>query len=357
VAVLFAAQTHAACALNLQKSDVSRGKVWELSWAAVPGATGYTVESIRENEDTDTVTIRKIDVVPRGGATKVTQEVSVLTTVPLTITYRVTAVGAPEACSATIDVTYSTDSTLQRTARKAVIPLVGSTRGANGSLFKTSIHLRGTGGRQRGMLVFHPVNTPGRDTDPAIPYDLAGTADTMEIDDIGPALGTSGLGSLDIIPDFDERTGWTVPSAEVRLFNVAEEGTYGTIEAQIQPYDFLSGVVDPVAPLTFTIPTSQLRVNVAVRTFQKTEVLMEVLRAGTILLVRQIDLEADFLYFATANNAAGVELQPGDVVTLRLPNGGGVPMYTLTDNQTNDPALFMQPTRIRYDVGAIDVGF
>jgi hypothetical protein len=355
VSATFAGSGFAACTLNLAKEDLGRGRSWELSWTPQAGAQSYTLESIRQAPNGTTST-RRMTVEPRSG-TKIRKEVSVQSTVPLTVTYRVTVVGGTEPCSASIDVSYPTDSTLQQAVRKSVIPLVGSARGANGSDFKTSLRLRATGPRQSGILVFHPANQPASDTDPFLVYNLPGTASTANYDDVVAAFGVSGLGSIDIIPEFDQSEGWKVPSAEVRLFNVAPEGTYGTIEAQTQAHDFLGGNVEPIEPLTVTIPTPDLRVNLAVRSFEPTVAEVQVLRNGSIISMKPYDLTGDFLLFNSADNIAGIPLQPGDVVTIRMPDGGGVPMYTLTDNHTNDPALFMPPVRIRYDVGTWDVGF
>lgn len=353
-AMLLALQASAACTLNLQKEDLGRGRSWELSWLPQTGVQNFTLESIREDAN-GTTTTRRTNVETRS--VKVRKTVSVESTVPLTVTYRVTAIGGTEPCSASIQVTYPTDTTLQRAVRKSVIPFVGSAPGAHGAQFKTSLRLRATGPSQSGMLVFHPANTNATDGDPFLLYDLPGTASTVVFDDVVAAFGVSGIGSIDIVPDFDQSNGWQVPSAEVRLFNVSPDGTYGTIEAQTQAHDFLGGNLDPIEPLTVTIPTPDLRVNLAVRSFEPMVVDVEVLRNGSTISVRELELTTDFLLFNSADNITGVTLQPGDVVTLRMPNGGGVPMYTLTDNRTNDPALFMPPVRIRYDVGTWDVGF
>ena len=354
VAVAFAINAHAACTLNLQKEDLGRGKRWELSWNAQTGATKYTLESIRKDAD-GTTTIRTQDVSPRGGSTKVTKEVEVTTTTNLTVTYRVTAIGVSEPCSATIDVTYPTDTTLQLMSRRATIPLVGSTPGANGSVFKTSLRLRGTRSNQRGMLIFHPANVPGRDTDPSITYHLPGTVSVLEFDDIVAAFGQTGIGSIDIVPDFNSEHGWTVPFAEVRLFNVTPNGTFGTIGWQTQVHDFLGE--DAVTSLSVNVPSPELRVNLAVRSWAATTVTVELFRQGSVIAFKEFDLDRDFLLFNSAVAMLQTDVQPGDIITIRIPEGGAVPLYTVTDNRTNDPALFMPPVRIRQDVSHFDVGF
>ncbi|HYH05650.1 MAG TPA: hypothetical protein VEK11_01205 [Thermoanaerobaculia bacterium] len=355
-AVLFTLEAHAACTLNLQKEDLGRGKSWELSWNTQTGATRYTLESIRKSAD-GTTTIRTQDVTPRGGSTKVTKEVAVTTTTNLTVTYRVTAVGVAEPCSATIDVGYPTDSTLQLMSRRSTIPLVGSTRGANGSVFKTSLRLRATRPNQRGMLIFHPANTPGRDTDPSITYHLPGLASVLEFDDVVAEFGQSGIGSIDIVPDFHSEHGWTVPVAEVRLFNVTDTGTFGTIGWQTQVHDFHGQAPDAVTTLSVNVPSPELRLNLAVRSWAATTATVELFRQGSVIAFKEFDLDRDFLLFNSATAMLQMDVQPGDIITIRVPEGGAVPLYTLTDNRTNDPALFMPPVRVRHDLSHFDVGF
>jgi hypothetical protein len=356
VAAVFAIEAHAACTLNLTRQDLGRGKSWELSWNAQTGATKYTLESIRKDAD-GTTTIRTQDVNPRGGSTKVTKEVSITTTTNLTVTYRVTAIGVSEPCSATIEVSYPTDTTLQLMSRRSTIPLVGSTRGANGSVFKTSLRLRATRPNQRGMLIFHPANVPGRDTDPSITYHLPGSASVLEYDDIVAQFGQSGIGSIDIVPDFSSEHGWTVPFAEVRLFNVTDAGTFGTIGWQTQVHDFHGQAPDAVTSLRVNVPSPELRLNLAVRSWAETTVTVELFRQGSIIASKDFELTRDFLLFNSAVAMLQTDVQPGDIITIRIPEGGAVPLYTLTDNRTNDPALFMPPVRIRSDVSNFDVGF
>jgi hypothetical protein len=345
----------AACTLNLKKEDLGRGERWELSWDKVPGATGFLLESPRVDEETGTVTTRRRDV-PIEGGTRVTTEVSVTTSQNLTVPYRVIATGVAD-CSATIDVTYVSSVTFERLTRKSVIPLVGSARGANNSNFKTALRLRGTKRNQRGILVFHPANVPARDSDPVLTYSLPTTSDVIVYEDVVAAFGATGLGSIEIIPDFSTEHGWTVPYAEVRLYNVDDKGTYGTLESQTQAIDFLIGNPEAITSLILTTPGPELRVNLGVRAFQETVVTFKVSRDGDVIASRDWPLTRDFLFFNSALASTGITPQPGDLITIEIPAGGGIPMYSLTDNRTNDPALFVPPTRIQFDVGAADVGF
>ncbi len=355
VSTLLAFSAGAQCTLNLQKEDLGRGERWELSWDKVPGATGFILESPRTDPDTGTVTTYRKEI-PIEAGTRVTTEVAVKTSVDLTVPYRVIAIGVPN-CTGTIEVNWVSSVTFERIARKSVIPLVGSARGANDSNFKTSLRLRGTARNQKGILIFHPANVPARDSDPSLAYSLATTSSVIVYDDVVAAFGATGLGSIEIVPDFSTEHGWMVPYAEVRLFNVDATGTYGTLESQTQAIDFLSGNPDAITSLVLTVPGPELRVNLGARAFEETIVTMKVSRNGDVIASRDWPLTRDFLFFNSALASTGVTPQPGDTVTIEIPAGGAVPMYSLTDNRTNDPALFVPPTRIRFDVGAFDVGF
>jgi len=355
VTVAMATDLSAQCSLNLQKTDLGRGKAWELSWNTVPGIDDYKLELIRTDDETGTTTTRVRELDSRGAA-KMKEEVSILTTVDLDVTYRVTAIGTPEPCSATIAVSYPNDADFRRIVRKSVIPLVGSTRGAGGSLFKTSLRLRATKTNQRGTIVFHPANAEATNNDPRLDYTLPTLNSIMEWDDVVAALGVNGIGTLDIVPD-GGANGWSVPAADVRLFNVAANGTYGATAIQTQAYDYLSASPDPLNTLTVTVPAIELRLNLAVRTFDAARTTIDVRRDGSKISTRRIDSDRETLLFDNAPNLTGFALQPGDVITITVSEGGGIPMYTLTDNQTNDPALYVPPTRVRYDVEAFDVGF
>lgn len=352
-AAVLAMDARAACTIAITKEDLGKQRRWELSWQPVSGATKYTIESTRTNPDGSTTTTRDT-VAPR--LTTMRREVAVASTVPVTVTYNVIATGGAEPCTGTTQINYPSDPTIESIMRKSTIPFVGSVRGANGSNFKTSLRLRGTEHNQRGFLVFHPSNTQATDLDPIIPYVLAGTASILEWDDVVEAFGVSGTGSIDIVPEVNNGR-FTVPDAEVRLFNVAATGTFGTLAWQTQAHDFHSSNPNAIRELTVTVPSPELRLNLALRTFQDTTAQIELVRGGLIAVLREFTLSRDFLLFNSAAGFLGNDLRPGDIITIRVLTGGGVPLYTVTDNRTNDPALFMPPVRVIHEVGVYQGGF
>ena len=115
----------------------------------------------------------------------------------------------------------------------AVVPVVGSTPGALGqAFFRTSVQLFNPGSiRMTGRLVYHPAGAPAMAGDPFLSYSLE-PGETRAIGDLLPAMGLTGLGSLDVFPD----TGTATPFLLVRVFNDAGAGgTTGFVEEAIAP--------------------------------------------------------------------------------------------------------------------------
>ena len=102
-----------------------------------------------------------------------------------------------------------------------VIPGVGSLPGQGGSLFRTQLQLtNGTTQTIAGKIVFHTGGVSGSSGDPSLPYTLA-SWQTINFDDILPAMGLSGLGSADLVP-----TSGQVPASNARIYN--DGGAAGT---------------------------------------------------------------------------------------------------------------------------------
>src|SRR5262249_6668059 len=152
--------------------------------------------------------------------------------------YRVTATNISnpaDLCVSEAVVLVHGDPELDRMTRRAVIPIVGTTGGLNGSLFKTVLKLTGNV-TQYGRLVFHPIAKEGSDSDPSIPYSFDGNSSGVIIyDDLMAAFGFLGIGSLDVIP---EGTNLQAPRAEARIYNQAAEGTFGTMEPMMFPAEW-----------------------------------------------------------------------------------------------------------------------
>jgi plastocyanin len=102
-----------------------------------------------------------------------------------------------------------------------VIPGVGSLPGSGGALFRTQLQLTNpTVQTIAGKIVFHTGDVSGTSGDPSLAYTLA-SWQTINFDDILPAMGLSGLGSADLVP-----TSGPVPASNARIYNDA--GAAGT---------------------------------------------------------------------------------------------------------------------------------
>ncbi|HEX7809348.1 MAG TPA: hypothetical protein VF608_11500 [Thermoanaerobaculia bacterium] len=332
------------CTLDLKLTDIGQSRKFELSFARVPNATGYIIE---ETVDGST-SLNHFEVSQDAGATRFTRTFERQTTYNLNATYRVIATGVAN-CSGEKIVQYKLDPNFKKAMVRSVIPLVGSTPGANGAQFKTSLRLRSPGGDlTTGKLVFHPIGVPSTPADPSINYRLAGSDSKQEWDDIVAAFGATGLGTIDIVPDpvvGDVNRTQMVPSADVRLFNVTPNGTFGTLEVQTQPFSFHKDNPEADAGLRVTVPTSELRLNIGVRTFLDSEIDVVVMRNGESVVNRTFNMVGDLLQFVPAAAFVGSDVQAGDEIFVRV-RGAGVPIYSLTDNTTNDPALFVPPAEI-----------
>jgi hypothetical protein len=352
LAVLFCAgslQSSAQCTVALKTKSERSGQRYVLSWDPVPDADTYILE---ESTDNFRTVIRRewVDKLPDALTTAVEYQ----TTVDLRVKFRLTASqphGSLIPCSSTTELVFSDDARYRRMMQKSVIPIVGSTPGLNGSQFRTSLRLRAVHDDQRGRLVLRRLNIPGTDRDPSIPYALAHKGDVLQYDDVVAAFGYVGLGSIDIIPDPAAGGGLTVPYAEVRLFNVSSTGTFGTIESQVQPYEYDDDLGFGLGSgQSFVVPDSTLRVNVGVRAFGGSTIVIS-LRRGNANVAQTVHTASDdtFLFGSLKDMTGGGDAQPGDIVTFSG-QGNFVPMYTLTDNRTNDPALFVPPTKLTLDV-------
>ncbi|HEX2834892.1 MAG TPA: hypothetical protein VHW00_17900 [Thermoanaerobaculia bacterium] len=348
--LLFGAiELYADCTVNLKAASERSGRRYIISWDPVPGADTYVLEESFDNFRTvQQQTI--VDQAPENLRRQFDYQASADTRVKYRLTAYASGFAAPlSPCTATKEVTYSPDATFRRVVQKSVIPLVGSTAGLNGSQFKTSVRLRATQNDQRGDLILRRVGIPGTSRDPRLTYSLARKGDVLYFDDIVAAFGQTGLGSVDIVPDETAGGRMTVPFAEVRLFNVTPGGTFGTTESQTQPFHW-STDVSLNRQLSVTVPKDDLRLNLGVRSFSGSIIVIGVWRGNKSVSSNVLSPSGDSILFGSAKDISAFnDLQPGDVIRF-TGSGTFVPMYTLTDNKTNDPALFIPPVPIDLDV-------
>lgn len=239
-----------------------------------------------------------------------------------------------DACTGSIDVTLPVNEAFRKFTRRAILPVVGSTPGAFGGQFRTSLELRGQAA-ERGRIVFHPAGKIAADSDPSMPYSFLESR-VMAWDDVLAAMGQSGLGSLEIIPD-DDSIG-RVPQMQVRLYNDTSLGTFGTFATPVVPYDYLR-------PPSFQlrIPDDRFRVNMGIRTLEATRVSILFQRPnGQLDGQRELTFPAGWMEMKGVAEFVGKTLEPGHLLIISV-EGAAVPFYTITENRTNDPTLVVPP--------------
>jgi hypothetical protein len=141
-----------------------------------------------------------------------------------------------------------------------ILPAAGAVQGST-AFFRTSLQmLNPTSNTIAGNLVFHKQLQSPAPGDPSLAFTLA-PGQTISYADVLTSMGTSGLGSLDILT-----TGGNAPIATARVFsdNGAVLGTSGFSEEGLPPNDaldfFSRGILLIPADLT------NFRMNIGVRT-------------------------------------------------------------------------------------------
>ncbi|HEX7151872.1 MAG TPA: hypothetical protein VF618_10320 [Thermoanaerobaculia bacterium] len=241
-----------------------------------------------------------------------------------------------DACTEKVEVIIPADESFRRMTRKAVIAVAGSTAGANDGRFKTSLRLIANIVPQKGKVVFHPAGRAASATDPSLPYVFNQIGETAEWDDVVAAMGASGIGSLDIVPDTDGAEP-VVPEVVARLFNDTASGTFGSNVEAVMAFDYRQ------APgMTVEVPKDpRFRVNVGFRTLEAAGVRLLVYGADRRLRdFKDLEFPADYMQMTTIPQLIGSELEPGGYVQVLI-GGAAVPFYTVTENRTNDPTVVL----------------
>ncbi|HEX7421236.1 MAG TPA: hypothetical protein VF505_15205 [Thermoanaerobaculia bacterium] len=342
LAVLFAPVAHAICPLNVRFTDNPPTLVWD----NVSGATSYEIQ-----ESFDNITSRNYQtdsspfVIQRRSSSDVKVSYIVTAILPSSI---LSLDATSEACRESAVMTLKSDPVFRALTRKAVIPIAGSGPGANGGHFKTALTLSATGAGERGRVIFHPAGSAARPDDPSIPYVFnEGVGQELKFDDVVAAMGQSGVGSLDIVPD--EGASDVIPAVDARLYNDTTAGTFGTSAPALPPFDFLQAPT-----LTISVPASDspFRVNAGLRTLTDTRAIALVYGTnGRLRTFRNLAWPADYTILGPIAQVIGVPVDPGESVSIFF-EGAAIPFYTRTENRTNDPELFVGSGGKPANVGA-----
>jgi len=326
VAVAASAQTGCVFPSAIRvNGNVATPQQYTLNWDPVVDARAYIVEETIQEDGHSTTTQVAVD----QPSVMIKHE----SINDVTYSYRIRAFGTRGSCETGTTVKVFGDPVLRHAIRRGIIPIAGSARGANGAVFKTYLKLEGAG--LHGRVIFHPANRIASDDDPSLPY----SGSTInEWDDVVAAMGQSGIGSMSVVPDENDRG--QLPRATVRLYNVASNGIFGTNVEMYPAVDFLNTRV-PFQRVD--VPADgNFRANVGARAvLGGTLRVVSVGADGAMKALVDRNFEAGEVVFGSPEAVYGVTAGPGETLLITF-SRGIVPFYTLTDNRTNDPFLYVQ---------------
>lgn len=228
-------------------------------------------------------------------------------------------------------IAYNSDPLLVR-----VLPAAGAVQGVT-AFFRTAVQLfNSTSTTITGRLVFHKAGQSAAAGDPSLAFTI-NPFQTVSYPDLVTSMGTSGLGSLDIVTD-----GGAVPIIHARVFS--DGGTFGTsgfTEEAVAPTDTLylfnrGFLVTPTDPVNF-------RMNVGVRTLDAgaTLTIRTYNAAGLQLSTRTgVAFAPNYFEQFTAQQFAGTATIPaGGVIRINVTAGSAIVYGTITDNRTSDSLM------------------
>lgn len=365
--MLMVVNADAACrAPSPHITDSVSGGGFDIRVPEVEGATQFRVEGSLTRNRWEELAFR-----PFNGPGEVTvyPPVALSTT---TFLLRITplASGGLELCEWIVPMQLEPSLPLRRSLMRLIVPVVGSNQGANGSFFRSSVTLANpTADVLTGRLVFHPAGRVADPTDPSIGYSIP-AGGTVLYDDVVTALGGTGLGSLDVIPtDPGRETGAPAavhaPTIVSRVLGRTGDGAeYGgnvpavLAEEAIPHVDGLVGV--PLGAGTGTrtahivVPNDlgDVRLNIGFRTvaidrlgvpvsksgarqwFQAT-----LTRGGAVVEQMERSLPREYMEQIPAGSLFTSAIMPGDQIAIE--SVGTIVYWSLTDNITNDPTVFV----------------
>jgi hypothetical protein len=216
------------------------------------------------------------------------------------------------------------------------LPVVGSTQGGFGSLFKTAVQLTNRGSSTiTGRLVFHRAGESGSATDPSVAYSLAPN-ETQSIEDVVVATGVTGIGSMDVVT-----TSGYPPDITARIYNdQGVEGTAGFTEELVTPFQAMRRF--DRGSLTIPADLTNFRMNIGVRTIEATRLnIIQYTAAGELTsVVFSRIYPADYFEQITASQFMGdAAVERGGYIVVQVESGSAFVYSAVTDNRTNDGAI------------------
>lgn len=221
---------------------------------------------------------------------------------------------------------------------EGIIAAVGSTQGAFGSFFRTSVQLTNRDAKAAtGKLIFHPAGQSGSASDPSLPYSIPPNSVAF-FNDLIAAMGQTGLGSLDVMSTSGSR-----PLAVVRVFNDAgTAGSSGFTEEIVTPDNVLRQADEGY--ITMPADPANYRMNIGIRSGESgatIEITAVNASNGTLLPATQKPAYAANYFEQTTLQQFlnGVSPVANGVVRIRVKSGSVVIYASTTDNRTNDSSI------------------
>ena len=215
------------------------------------------------------------------------------------------------------------------------VPSVGSLAGAHGANFRTALQMHNASpSAVAGELVYHPTGRRASSADPSLPYAI-GAGQTVSFADLLPAMGQTGLGTLDVV----SRTG-PPPLVLAHVFNdLGLGGTVGLAEEGASVSDLLRA--GDRSDLLIPDDLSKRRINIGVRTFDAAVLAVTLSDRNGFLQGRQPlatkSIPAgEFEQLPLADFLDGAALPPGGSVRIEMIGGEALIFGAVTDNVTND---------------------
>lgn len=301
---------------------------YAITWPAVANATEYIVE-----ESMDAGFAGATQKTVTGTSASYTHGVSADTR----FYYRVRARNHATGCDLTSANSNAVSTLVQAPAGPVqlvrVIPVVGSVPGQAGSNFKTSMQLFNPHDASiSGNVVLHRSGTP----DALLPYTL-GAGKGVAFDDLLAAMGTSGIGTADIVT----APGSGLPISSVRVFNDAgADGTSGLAEDALDPNTALQAgeSASIIAPSDFV----HFRLNIGIRTLLLGASFNVTARDRDGVVVKSVERNYGATFFGQVTSGQlldGYVLTGGESLTFTMHSGSAFIYGATTDNTTNDPSM------------------
>lgn len=261
--------------------------------------------------------------------------------------------GSQFLCAQDFQVLIERDQGLGRNATRMIVPVAGSVRGANNSVFKTRVVIENRWSNPiTGKLVFHPAGAPGSSSDPSLPYSLPAGA-FVAYDDVVASLHASGLGSLDVIPDVVGPGVQLEPLVRADVISLAPGG--GEYSASLPVVASASGYAGAVlgSPRFLVEAPRNKRLAVGVRSLaDPVTVTAFLLTPGRTTRAQTTRSYAPDSYEQTPLSTwFGDQQQPGDTIEFIISRtsgqewvSGAIIFIAETDNATNDLTILTPQT-------------